>query len=256
MPTIQVPAIDIVDNYPLTGKPALIVVDMLNDFVHPDGSLFVKEAPQTIKPIEELIRKVNQWEAPVFFVNDCHGDEDEEFKIWPKHAIEGTWGAKVIEPLEPRFGGTVITKMRYDPFYGTSLDHQLRIKGVDTLIIVGTVANICVLATAHSAALRWYNVVVPVDCISALEDFGYWTAAYQISRLYQGALVTTAQGIKKPTWSIEKAPGVDGKWYIFKAEWGSTRYLGQNGEVYTSAAYYPTKEAAKAVWDKHWHLPD
>ena len=65
----------------------------------------------------------------------------------------------------------MLRKVRYDVFYGTPLDHLLRLWGIDTLIICGTVANICVDYTAASAALRWYGVVIPRDAISALEPF-------------------------------------------------------------------------------------
>ena len=58
---------------------------------------------------------------------------------------------------------TVLRKVRYDAFYGTPLDHLLRLWGIDTLVICGTVANICVHYTAASAALRWYHVVIPRD---------------------------------------------------------------------------------------------
>ena len=65
----------------------------------------------------------------------------------------------------------VLRKLRYDAFYGTPLDHLLRFWGVDTLVICGTVANICVHYTAASAALRWYDVVIPRDAVSALDPF-------------------------------------------------------------------------------------
>ena len=57
----------------------------------------------------------------------------------------------------------MLRKVRYDAFYGTPLDHLLRLWGIDTLVICGTVANICVHYTAASAALRWYDVVIPRD---------------------------------------------------------------------------------------------
>ncbi|MEM2016318.1 MAG: isochorismatase family protein [Nitrososphaerota archaeon] len=62
----------------------------------------------------------------------------------------------------------VIRKLRYDGFYGTYLEDILRMRKIEYIMITGTVANICVLHTAGSAALRGFKIVLPVDCIAAL----------------------------------------------------------------------------------------
>jgi nicotinamidase-related amidase len=85
----------------------------------------------------------------------------------------------------------VIQKVRYDAFYGTSLDHFLRLWGVDTLVICGTVANICVHYTAASAALRWYDVIIPRDAVSALEPFDLESSLRQTAFLFAGKVTTT-----------------------------------------------------------------
>jgi len=71
------------------------------------------------------------------------------------------------------------------------LDHILRINNIQNLIITGTVANICVLHTAGSAALRWYKVILPIDAISALNDFDYYAAIRQVDFLYKGIITTS-----------------------------------------------------------------
>src|SRR5437588_373833 len=94
--------------------------------------------------------------------------------------------------LQPREDELVVQKVRYDAFYGTSLDHMLRQWGVDTLVICGTVANICVHYTAASAALRWYRVVIPRDAVSALEPFDLESSLRQTAFLFAGTITTTA----------------------------------------------------------------
>ena len=89
----------------------------------------------------------------------------------------------------------MIRKIRYDAFYGTHLDHFLRFWGVDTLIICGTVANICVHYTAASAALRWYRVVVPRDATSALDPFDLESSLRQTAFLFNGT-ITDSDAIK------------------------------------------------------------
>ena len=99
--------------------------------------------------------------------------------------------------LAPARDDVVLRKLRYDAFYGTPLDHLLRFWGVDTLVICGTVANICVHYTAASAALRWYEVVIPRDAISALDPFDLESSLRQTAFLFAGR-VTTAALIYEP----------------------------------------------------------
>ncbi len=175
---------------------AVIVVDMQNDFVHPNGALFVPDAPKTVPAIARLLDKARKAGVPVFYTQDWHDEDDPEFAIWGRHAVAGTWGAEIVEELKPRKGDVLIKKLRYDGFYGTSLDHLLRLKGVKRLVVVGTVANICVLHTAGSAALRWYEVVVPMDGVSALNEGDYHFALRQIDFLYRGSVVRSVDGIE------------------------------------------------------------
>ncbi len=175
-------------------KTAVIVVDMQNDFAHPEGALFVPDAPKTIPAIARLLEKARRAGARVAYTQDWHAEDDPEFAIWPKHAVAGSWGAEIVSELSPRPGELVVKKLRYDGFYGTPLDHQLRLWGIQNVVVVGTVANICVLHTAGSAALRWYNVVLPEDGTSALTPFDLKAALRQVSFLYQGQ-VTTVDGV-------------------------------------------------------------
>ena len=171
---------------------ALLVVDMQNDFVHPEGSLFVPTAPETIPAIKSLLEKARGAGARVIFTQDWHDEDDPEFAIWPRHAVAGSWGAEVVAELAPLPNETRIHKLRYDAFYGTPLEHLLRTWGVERLVVVGTVANICVLHSAGSAALRWFEVVVPEDGVSALTPFDLQAALRQIDFLYQGKITNVA----------------------------------------------------------------
>ena len=77
-------------------------------------------------------------------------------------------------------------------FHGTPLGHLLRLWGVSTLVICGTVANICVHYTAASAAIRWYDVVIPRDATSALMPFDLESSLHQTAFLFAGRVTTTA----------------------------------------------------------------
>ncbi|MCE4603560.1 MAG: cysteine hydrolase [Aeropyrum sp.] len=199
--TVKVPEISVVDKVELpAGETAVVVVDMQNDFVKPQGKLFVPTAPATIEPIKRLLDKARASGVRVFYTKDTHYEGDPEFEIWGEHARYGTWGWEIVEELKPIEGrDIVIHKTRYDGFYGTMLDDLLRVYGIRNLVVVGTVANICVLHTAGSAALRWYKVYVPMDGVSALNDFDYHAALRQINFLYRGVIVKSVDGISFTT---------------------------------------------------------
>jgi nicotinamidase-related amidase len=168
---------------------ALAIVDMQNDFVDPSGSLSVAEAAATIPAIARLRELARTHGMLVVYTQDWHAEDDPEFALWGRHAVAGTWGAEIVPALAPGPHDLLVRKLRYDAFYDTPLEHELRRRGIDTLVITGTVSNICVLHTAGSAALRWFRVIVPVDAVSALTPFDQRAAFRQIAFLYRGALV-------------------------------------------------------------------
>lgn len=195
---VEVPEIPVVKSVELpAGETAVVVVDMQNDFVKPQGKLYVPTAEATIPAIKKLLENARRAGVRVFYTQDTHYDGDPEFRIWGEHVKYGTWGWEIVEELKPEKGrDIVVMKTRYDGFYGTMLDDLLRVYGVKNLVVVGTVANICVLHTAGSAALRWYRVVVPMDGISALNEFDYHAALRQISFLYRGTIVDSVDGVR------------------------------------------------------------
>ena len=177
------------------AKTALLVIDMQNDFVKQGGSLVVPEAEATVPAIAGLLELARATGIRVVYSQDTHRPGDPEWEVWPRHCHEESWGWEIVAELAPRVGDTIIRKVRYDAFYGTPLDHLLRLWGVDTLVICGTIANISVHYTASSAALRRYKVVIPRDAVSALEPFDLEASLRQTAFVYVGQL-TTADGVR------------------------------------------------------------
>src|SRR5215217_9616690 len=191
--TVDVPEYQIHEEVRLDpAKAALIVVDMQNDFVKEGGSLVVPDAEGTIPAVRGLLDLARQSGMKVVFTQDTHTEDDPEWDIWPEHVREGSWGWQIVDELSPRENELVIRKVRYDAFYGTHLDHFLRLWGVDTLILCGTVANICVHYTAASAALRWYRVIVPRDATSALHPFDLESYLRQTAFLFNGTITESS----------------------------------------------------------------
>lgn len=193
--TVEVPEYEVEES--LTVDPestALIVVDMQHDFVDPEGALSVPGAGETVPRIRRLLDWARREGIAVLYTQDTHDADDPEWDVWGRHAERGTHGWKILEELAPREDEVVLEKVRYDGFYGTRLDHELSLLGIDTVIICGTVANICVHYTASSAGLRWYDVIHPVDALSALTEFDMEAALRQATMLFQAEL-TTVEGL-------------------------------------------------------------
>jgi nicotinamidase-related amidase len=190
---VSVPEYKILPRVYLQGsKTAVLIADMLVDFVSPKGKLFVPDTRKTVAPLRRLIDKGRKAGATITYIQDWHRPDDPEFSIWGPHAIQETPGTRVIPELAPSPRDYVIRKRTYDPFFATDLDLLLRQKNIKNVIVTGTVANICVLHAAGSADLRGYEVIVPIDTISALTPFDFQTALRQISFVYQGKLTHSA----------------------------------------------------------------
>lgn len=195
--TVEVPEIPYREQVRLPAdRTAVIVVDMQNDFIKPDGSLVVPAASETIPKIKGLLESARDQNVRIVYTQDTQVENDPEFAVWPEHCVKGTWGWEIIEELAPRESDLICRKNRYDGFYGTWMDHFLsNIWEIEHVVIVGTVSNICVAHTAASAGLRWYHVVVPADGISALNEFDQALTLRQVSNLYAGDVVRSAQDI-------------------------------------------------------------
>ena len=141
-------------------KKALIIIDMINDFVHPKGILYVKGSEEIIPFIKEKIEEFRNEEFPIIYAVDNHLELDKEFSLFPRHAVKGTWGAEVIEELAPSEKDMVFPKRKYPAFFGTGLDIYLREMDVRDITIVGVVTHICVFYTAVFGRLLEYDVTI------------------------------------------------------------------------------------------------
>jgi len=169
-------------------KTAVMVIDMQNDFIEERGKLYVPRSENLIKPIKSILDKAREAGATIIYTQDWHHENDPEFKVWGEHALAGSWGAEIVEELKPKEGEFIVRKPSYDAFYGTPLEHILRSRGLENLVLTGVLANICVLHTAGSAAMRGYKLIVPIDCILALNDFDYALSLRQLSFIYKAKL--------------------------------------------------------------------
>lgn len=154
----------------LKDRTAVVVVDMLNDFLVPGGKMVLPDGDRIVPCQKSLIDAGRKAGFLIVYVNDAHRPglkKDREFLKRGEHCIEGTWGAEVIDQLKPQQGDVVVIKRRFSGFFETDLDLTLKDSGIGTLIIMGVVTNICVRSTIHDAFFRGYQVIVPRDCVAA-----------------------------------------------------------------------------------------
>lgn len=153
-------------------KEALLVIDMLDDFVR-EGSPLEVPATRTILPaLQQRLAGARARGVPVIYVCDAHRPDDPEFARmgWPPHAVKGTPGAAVVAELTPQETDPVVEKTSYSGFHHTGLEGILQALGVTGLVLTGCVTNICVLYTAYDAVIRDYRVTVPADCVAPLDS--------------------------------------------------------------------------------------
>ncbi len=162
-------------------EAALIVVDVQNDFCHPDGAagLRGKDLSQVagmIEHLEHLLAEARDVGLPIVFIGTQHGPwTDSEtwlgrMKTPPdqrvRTCVEGTWGCDFYG-VAPRDGERVVIKHRYSALIGTDLDLILRARGVRTLLMAGIATNVCVESTTRDAYQLDYDIVFLADCCAA-----------------------------------------------------------------------------------------
>jgi len=164
-------------------RRALVVVDMIEDFVHEGGALYCGPSMAKVVPvIQRELERARTGGEPVVYLADEHLPDDAEFAQFPPHALKGSTGARIVPELAPRAGDVVIPKRRFSGFFGTDLDITLRERGVDTLRLVGDCTNICVLYTAADARNLGYAVEVVRDGVTSFDQEAHADALRELEK--------------------------------------------------------------------------
>lgn len=172
---------------------ALIVHEMLNDFLNPNGEFaktipdngLVKCLPEQIGPTQELVKEARAAGVKVIYVGwtnypDNSTRADPEIRmayeqimdgtyIMQRCLMENTWGHDVIDELKPEPGDLVLNKYKRDAFAGTSLEAILQWNRIKTFIIVGIGVHVGIVPTVSNGMNKGYFVVTPDDCMISHE---------------------------------------------------------------------------------------
>ncbi len=170
-------------------KRALLVIDVLVDFLEEGGALFCgKEALKIIPFVQKKISEVRADGGIIIYICDAHQKDDLEFKLFPQHCIEETNGAQIIKELKPANKDIVLKKKRFSGFFGTSLEDILKKHSIDRVEVVGVCTSICVMDTVADLRNRDYPVTVYGEAVADFDPEAHRFALKRMEKIY-GAVV-------------------------------------------------------------------
>src|SRR3989304_1922063 len=159
---------------------ALIVIDVQNDFVSPEGSAGkrgeeVRAAIATIPNLARLIDEARRVGLTIVYIRTTHSEWTDTpswiYRSSQKSGLntcrEGTWGAEFYQGISPLPSERVVIKHRYSAFINTDLNTVLKAKGVESVLVTGVATNVCVETSARDAYMYDYYVTLVEDCAAA-----------------------------------------------------------------------------------------
>ena len=194
---------------------AVLVVDMQNDFLHPQGKARQQGGRELgpmldiVPRLEAFLRTAREVNVPVIYVKQTTllgGASNSDVWIDARSrarysgtdmCLESSWGQEIITELEPHDADHLVNKFRYSGFVGTNLDLLLRSLERRSVIITGTSTNVCVEATAWDAFHHEYFVVLASD-VCASWDMSLHDAALTTARSRYATIAETSDILE--TW--------------------------------------------------------
>jgi nicotinamidase-related amidase len=194
------------------ARTAMIVIDMQNDFCHPDGWLAsigvdVGPARKPIPALERLLPALRTAGVPIVWVN--WGNRPDRLNLSPAllHVYKptgegiglgdplpgrgapvlerGSWAAAIVDELAPAPADVRVAKFRMSGFWDTELDSILRNLGVTTLLFGGVNADQCVLCTLQDANFLGYDCLLVEDCAATTSPAYCWDATlYNVKQCF------------------------------------------------------------------------
>jgi len=177
---------------------AVLVVDMLNDFVY--GKIKCDRAVPMIPRTGDLADKARSSGVPVLYPNDSHTRKDFEIYRWGEHAMRGSKGARVITELRPRKKDLQIPKTTYSSFFNTRLERELKRaydgKGANTLVLSGLHTDCCVRHTTADAFFRGYETIIAEDAVNSFTELQYRTGLQYLKFWYLADILPAKKIVK------------------------------------------------------------
>jgi nicotinamidase-related amidase len=148
---------------------AVLVIDMLNSYQHPDAEDLAPNVAKIVEPLADLVRRAHDSDdVDLVYVNDNYGDFSAGFSDIVRSARHGA-RPDLVDPIVPPVGTSVVIKVRHSAFYSTSVAYLLNRLGTKRLILTGQVTEQCILYSALDAYVRHFPVVIPTDAVAHLD---------------------------------------------------------------------------------------
>ena len=164
---------------------ALVIVDMQNDFVRVGAPLEVPDARKTIPSNQALIQSFRKRSLPIIFTKFI--SHPHYYMLWDwspqcKPPTRCCWKGHerfysdinarrecidVIDELRPEAHDIIIEKNGYGAFHETGLENVIRSFGLNSIVISGTVTQICVEETAREAFHHGFRTTIAADAVSS-----------------------------------------------------------------------------------------
>jgi nicotinamidase-related amidase len=172
------------------GKKALIVADMLRDFMEPGGTLYLGDEARRIIPfVAAKIEETRAAGGVVIFVCDAHAPDDKEFQLFAPHAVKGSRGAEIIPEFSVLPGDYRVEKASYSCFHNTEMDTILKKEQVERVEIVGVCTSICVMATVKELFDRGIPRLVYREGVADFDPEGHAFALKYMERIWGAEVV-------------------------------------------------------------------
>ncbi|MGW9111699.1 cysteine hydrolase family protein [Microbacterium sp. NPDC055683] len=189
---------------------AVLVVDMQNDNIHPEGAFASSGAAEhaqqqeVVANVRRVLDAARESGAAVFHNRivvhpgrDVGGDNAPIFRmVGPDNLVLGTWGAEIVDGLDPRPEEIVLDRTRMSAFNGTNLDSMLRAIGATDVIVVGVWTNMAVEHTVRDAADHGYRVAIVSDATSSI-NVAWHDAALSFALLNIAEIATVEQIVER-----------------------------------------------------------
>jgi nicotinamidase-related amidase len=176
------------------GATALLVVDMLNPYEHPEADRLAERVAKALPRVRALLRRAADEETPVVYVNDNYGDWNSSSEGLAARAMAGAH-PELVEPVLPEEGHSFVVKARHSTFYETPLEYLLDQMGISRLVLSGQVTEQCILYSALDAYVRHFDVVIATDAVAAIyDDLG--ETALQMMERNIGAKLVRAEDVE------------------------------------------------------------
>ena len=161
---------DLHGNVPDKSDAALLIIDVLNDLEFEGGEELLQPAIRMARALAGLKRRAKAVGIPCVYVNDNFGKWRSDFHQQLEHCLhDGVRGQPVVEQLVPDPDDYFVLKPKHSGFYHTTLPLLLEYLGVRKVILTGIATDNCVLFTASDAYMRDLGIVVPEDCVAAID---------------------------------------------------------------------------------------